>query len=312
MSGVEYPISNAPNGADLFCGIAGNFTTFSQIACEFVDNSLSNLRAHGGQSDLVRCVDLRLEDRGDWVRVTIRDGGTGIQDLDNALTIAGRVGAESPLSEHGMGIKHALASVDAGATQDWSIQTRTAEDAALDRHKLVCSPYGIGTMRWTALPGKGDIEARTGTVITFRCPKAVFNTLNPGRSEASFSKLVGYLAEALRYTYGRILRAGEFWINLTETDLDGTVRKQLINAPLEPRWIEGTQTDLPRVTVDLGGGSVTLECRYGLVTASEEAELYYQANMATSGVELSVNGRVVEHGLFQRIFEETPHYGNFD
>lgn len=301
------PIINAPDGESLFHSIAGNFTKCSQIICEFIDNALSNLRAHGDEGDLVRCVDLRLEDRGDFVEVMVRDGGTGILDLDNALTIAGRVGAESPLSEHGMGIKHALASVDAGPSQDWTIQTRTEEDAALDRHKQVRSPYGIGTMSWTAVPGKGDIEARTGTVITFRCPKSVFNTLNPGRSEVSFSKLTDYLAEELRYTYGRILRAGEFWINLTEVDLGGKVRRHLVNAPLEPQWAEGTRVDLPRVAVDLGGGPVILECRYGLVNANEGTLLHYKANMATSGVELSVNGRVIEHGLCGRIFGEALH-----
>ena len=50
--------------------------------------------------------------------------------MDAALTIAARSCAESTLNEHGMGLKHALASINAGEDQHWSIQTRTAEDVA--------------------------------------------------------------------------------------------------------------------------------------------------------------------------------------
>lgn len=304
-----HTICNTPTGWGLFRGIAGNFSRFSQIILEFIDNIISNLLANWGNPNLLHCVDITLEEREDCVYVTIRDGGTGIKDLDRALTVAGGGKADSPLNEHGMGLKHALASVDAGETQEWSIQTRTTEDAALNRYKLVHAPYDIGHMYWTEEPGKGDIEGDTGTVIRFRCPKLVFNTLKPAtkRSQVSFADLVSYLVEELRYIYAGILWAGNIWINLTAIQQNGNVIKHLINKPLVPKWIEGTVVELPEVEVDLGGGKVTIRCRYGLIDPSEENVFYYKANMESSGVEISINGRVIEHNLFSCIFEETPH-----
>ena len=132
--------SNIPDGKELFEGISGNFHDFGQTLCELIDNPISNFLAHKIQG----LIELTLEEHDTYVDVMIRDNGTGIGDLDTALTIAARSCAQSTLNEHGMGLKHALASIDAGETQHWSIQTRTVEDAAHDRYQRVESPYGIG------------------------------------------------------------------------------------------------------------------------------------------------------------------------
>ena len=125
-------ISNAPDGRGLFRGISGNFTRFSQIVEEFIDNAVADYLAHL-EKEIVPCIDIGLEQNGDYIVVTIRDDGSGIADLDAALTIGGPVQVKSPLHEHSMGLKHALASASTDEEQQWSIQTRTAEDAAADR-----------------------------------------------------------------------------------------------------------------------------------------------------------------------------------
>lgn len=102
--------SNIPDGKELFEGISGNFHDFGQTLCELIDNPISNFRAHKIQG----LIELTLEEHDTYVDVMIRDNGTGIGDLDTALTIAARSCAQSPLNEHGMGLKHALASIDAG------------------------------------------------------------------------------------------------------------------------------------------------------------------------------------------------------
>ena len=119
-------IDNAPNGKEFFAGISGNFKNFGQTLCELIDNPISNFHAHGIRGR----VEIVLEEQGDYVDVSVRDNGTGIENMDAALTIAARSCAESTLNEHGMGLKHALASINAGEDQHWSIQTRTAEDVA--------------------------------------------------------------------------------------------------------------------------------------------------------------------------------------
>ena len=103
-------IDNAPNGKEFFAGISGNFKDFGQTLCELIDNPISNFRAHGIRGR----VEIVLEEQGDRVDVMVRDNGTGIENMDAALTIAARSCAESTLNEHGMGLKHALASINAG------------------------------------------------------------------------------------------------------------------------------------------------------------------------------------------------------
>ena len=158
-------IDNAPNGKEFFAGISGNFKDFGQTLCELIDNPISNFRAHGIRGR----VEIVLEEQGDYVDVSVRDNGTGIENMDAALTIAARSCAESTLNEHGMGLKHALASINAGENQHWSIQTRTAEDVANDRYQRAEGPYDIH-MPVSMIPGSGEVAGGTGTVVRVRCP----------------------------------------------------------------------------------------------------------------------------------------------
>ena len=93
-------IDNAPNGKEFFAGISGNFKDFGQTLCELIDNPISNFRAHRIRGR----VEIVLEEQGDYVDVSVRDNGTGIENMDAALTIAARSCAESTLNEHGMGL----------------------------------------------------------------------------------------------------------------------------------------------------------------------------------------------------------------
>ena len=52
---------------------------------------------------------------------------------------------QTPLNEHGFGLKHALASCDSGPTQEWVIRTRTKKDAQKNRYREVTAPYSMGT-----------------------------------------------------------------------------------------------------------------------------------------------------------------------
>lgn len=186
-------IDNAPNGKEFFAGISGNFKDFGQTLCELIDNPISNFHAHGIRGR----VEIVLEEQGDHVDVMVRDNGTGIENMDAALTIAARSCAESTLNEHGMGLKHALASINAGEDQHWSIQTRTAEDVANDRYQRAEGPYDIH-MPVSMIPGSGEVAGGTGTVVRVRCPMHKFLTLKPAskKEEPTFGQmLVRLLAE---------------------------------------------------------------------------------------------------------------------
>ena len=296
--------SNIPDGKELFEGISGNFHDFGQTLCELIDNPISNFIAHKIQG----LIELTLEEHDNYVDVMIRDNGTGIGDLDTALTIAARSCAQSPLNEHGMGLKHALASIDAGETQHWSIQTRTVEGAAHDRYQRVESPYGIG-MPVYLVPGSGDIVGSTGTVIRVRCPMHKFLTLKPAskKEEPTFAQMAAYLRETLRYTYANLLRDKAFIIRFTAVDKSGASDGGEITGALEPNWRDGQMTELPPVETDLGGGPVTICCRYGSIRRSKENAFYYRANMASSGAEIRINGRAIQHGLYNEIWGKALH-----
>lgn len=296
--------NNSPDGKALFVGISGNFGDFSQTLCEFADNAISNFRAHR----ISGYIEIVLKEYDSYVDVMVRDNGTGIADLDAALTIASRSCAESALNEHGMGIKHALASIDAGENQHWSIQTRTAEDAANNCYQLAESPYDIG-MPKSIVPGQGDIVGATGTVVHFRCPMHKYQTLKPAshKDTPAFPELTNYLEEKLRYTYANLLRDGTCSIMLTAIDKDGEPDDKWITEPLEPDWRDGQMTVLPPVETDLGGGPVTICCRYGSIHRSKDNAFYYRGNMASSGAEIRLNGRVIQHGLYPEIWGKALH-----
>lgn len=294
---------NIPDGKELFEGISGNFKDFGQTLCELTDNAISNFRAH----NIRGFIEIMLVEHDDYVDVTVRDNGTGIEDMDTTLTIAARSCAESALNEHGMGLKHALASINAGADQHWSIQTRTAEDAAHDRHQRVESPYSIG-MPVYFVPGSGDIVDNTGTVVQVRCPMHKFLTLKPvsKKNDPTFAQVGSYLQETLRYTYADLLRDEAFSICLTAVDEDGVPNSVEITEPLEPKW-KGEYTELPPVETDLGYGPVTICCRYGSIRRSKKNAFYYKGNMASSGAEIRINGRAIQHGLCSEIWGKALH-----
>lgn len=185
---AEEIIRNNPTGHGLFAGIGDNFNSVAQVICELMDDAVSNLRANSGDSELSMRVVLSLENLGDAVEITVTDGGSGIADLSSALTIACRDGAQTPLNEHGFGLKHALASCDSSPNQKWSIRTRTKDDAAANQYREVKAPYSMGTseldkpMKVRFYSGTGDLLHPTGTSISVRCPMAKFRTVKPDRA----------------------------------------------------------------------------------------------------------------------------------
>lgn len=204
---AEEIIRNNPTGHGLFAGIGDNFNSVAQVICELMDDAVSNLHANKDNPELSMTVVLSLGNLGDAVGITVTDGGTGIADLSSALTIACRDGAQTPLNEHGFGLKHALASCDSSPEQKWSIRTRTKDDAAANQYREVKTPYSMGTseldkpMKARFYSGTGDLPHPAGTSISVRCPMAKFRTVKPDRKAApsDFHNLVRYIIEELRY-----------------------------------------------------------------------------------------------------------------
>ena len=140
-------------------------------------------------------------------------------------------------------------------------------------------------------------------MVRVRCPMHKFLTLKPvsKKNDPTFAQVVSYLQETLRYTYADMLRDGAFSIRLTAVDEDGIPNSVEITEPLEPKW-KGEYTELPPVETDLGYGPVTICCR-----RSKKNAFYYKGNMASSGAEIRINGRAIQHGLCSEIWGKALH-----
>ena len=298
-------LDNAPDGSALFRALGGHYTSPAQAVCEFIDDSLSSIAANG---DEVGEVFLRVTDRGELVELSVTDSGSGIADLGAALTISDRSVAQTPYNEHGCGLKSALSHLCGGA-EDWSIETRTADDAAADRYRCVFAPYAAVNAHMTEriYAGSGDIPWVTGTIVRLRCPMSRFAQLKPTsrRTPADFCQLVDYLAEELRYTYAPLLASGQLILSILRCEQNGHEQLLSLDA-LEPEW-DGDAVELPEAKLDLGGGPVTVRCRYGLIIKSKSNAVYYKGNMASSGFELRLNGRAVAHGLLGAVYGKATH-----
>ena len=77
--------------------------------------------------------------------------------------------------------------------------------------------------------------------------------------------------------------------------------------PLLPVWEEGSVKDYGEIPCNLGGGPLTIRCKYGNILKNPSNAIYYKCNMESSGVELRINGRAIEHGMFDRVWGEAIH-----
>lgn len=156
-------------------------------------------------------------------------------------------------------------------------------------------------------PGAGGLPYPTGTAVTVRCPMAKFQTVKPDRkaAQSDFHHLVMYAIEELRYVYAGVL--ADTNITMKVLEVNGSTEKCHILKPLQPTWEEGTMKRLENVPYDLGGGQLTIHCRYGNILPTKGNAIYYKGNMTSSGVELRINGRAIEHGLFDRVWGEAIH-----
>ena len=297
-------LDNTPSGFALFQAIGGHYTSPAQAIEELVDNAISSIKANGGSGEVI----LRLTDGGDYVDISVYDSGTGISDLGAALTISGRGGAQTPLNEHGCGLKNALSYLSEEA-ELWLLESRTKEDAAADRYRCVSAPYAAidRRMRAKVHQGSGAILFETGTTVRVRCGKEKLECLKPAtkRAKADFRQLCGYLEEELAYTYATILAEGRITIGVICREQNAPESFHQLEA-LEPLW-EEDPVELPETAADFGGGEVTVRCCYGTIEADKENATYYKGNMASSGLEIRINGRCIERGLYSKVFGKALH-----
>ncbi len=299
-------LSITPNAQDLWHGIGGHFDSLTQILAEFIDNSISNFAKNKDTSQAVR-IDFKKKNKA--YEITIEDTGTGIKNLEPVMRLGDKSVSETPLNEHGFGLKHALASANFN-NDDWSICTRTKEDIKNGFYRLVEAPYSYEiTQKKITSPWQGHFN-ETGTIIKFVVSDSMFETLQKGirGRTATFGRSLEYLSEDLGYIYAGVIKNGKVTIQIAaETEgFNETV------AVISPDWAGFYEPKNGQTKLDLGGGRIDVEYKFGEMNESAYKK-YYKRNLATQGVEIRINGRLILSNIFTEIWPLERHnsYNHF-
>lgn len=299
----KIPIKNTPNAQELWKGIAGHFDSFDQILCEFIDNAISNFVGNNLLSKTIIVTIIQQQDKS--VVVSIEDSGTGIKDLNSAFCLGNKSQAETPLNEHGFGMKHALASANP-ANDNWQIYTRTKADYQNQQFKKIESPYEIEDFGASLVPIQeenwpGELNG-SGTLVRFHSTWDFLYTLRKGISgkTSPFSKLIDILAQDLGFIYAGLIQENKATITIQATDLESTPTQKVVTAVL-PNWRQFYEPGQGTDTFDLGGGNVKIKYSFGAMNTTTNYS-YYKKNMSSSGLEIRLNGRVLSYNLFKEVW----------
>jgi len=298
-----------PKEDQLWEGIGGHFDSFNQVISEFIDNCIANFE---GNSVPARTIYLKFSENPaqETISVSIEDSGTGIEYFEPVLRIGEKSVGESPLNEHGFGLKHALASADQ-ENRNWKILTRTEQEIEDNQYRTVSAPYRFDfspeTVSGSTEPWPGMYNG-SGTIVEFDCPTSFFDTVQEGiPGSAGFERTLDYLREDLGYTYAGVIADRGLSITVT----DGDSYSEPVSA-IEPNWVDFYTPSPDSVERDLGAGEVEIQYKFGEMAESDYVR-HYKRNMDTSGVEVRVNGRVLVDNLFSEIWdlERHPQYNHF-
>ena len=270
---------------------------------EFIDNAISDFIKNKIKDGEIIITFRKI---GNKVEVIIEDHGKGIIDIENALTLGGRRFWESIFNEHGNGIKHSLSFVDP-LNKTWSIMTRTIKDALLDQYKVVKAPYSLENTFVETYKGNCLTGSETGTIIKFTCTYDIFKTIRIpfGSHTSQFKDLMELLYEDLGVYYSYIIEQDNVKITLKAFDDDKDYSNIANVRPIFP-VVEKYKIDKSQM-IDLGNGVVKIDLRYIIMSKNISTKKYYLKNMRSSGVEIRINGRLLEHLNFEEIWGLKSH-----
>lgn len=319
MEESKYLIDNQIDTKELWKGIGGHFDSLNQIIHEIIDNSISNFKSNPQLSFHTILLSIRKVDDKN-VEIFIEDTGTGIKNINNAFTLGNKESQESPLNEHGFGLKHALATANPN-NDNWRVYTRTSDLVDKDLVSIISSPYEItnyyGTYEKFSIdnyPSKLK-NTSSGTIVKFITSFEMYKSL--GRSGVKDSRGIAlYLKEDLGFIYSGIIKS-----NIAEIQLIVDDEPKMIVNSVEPWWMENS---FSREKIDLGllageseTGEIILSSTIGTIKnritiEDNEKAVYYKTNMKNSGVEIRINGRMIKNNLLNEIWNDKFQHNRFN
>ncbi|MBE5910964.1 ATP-binding protein [Pseudobutyrivibrio sp.] len=314
--------------SNLWAGLGTQYTSISQVINEFVDNSISNFKGHPSLNTNSIIITLEELDTSD-VKISIEDSGTGISDFSNAFGIGAKSRQDSPLNEHGFGMKQAFAAADP-QNSSWRLCTRT--DASSATYDEVSAPYTFNKDMIiddskTDWPGE---FSSTGTYIEFTCSHALFKTVSRGikGDQSRFIKLAALLYEDLGFTYAGIIKTLSISMKLKVKEKGKSFASYNLSALVPSQksvYPPGISSETVSFDEDSNSyipdrnGKLTINYQFLEVeskdTPKNDSELfdntksckYYKANMSTSGIEIRFNGRVMKYNIFDDVWATEKH-----
>jgi hypothetical protein len=319
MEESKYLINNQIDTKELWKGIGGHFDSLNQIIHEIIDNSISNFKSNPQLSFHTILISIKKIDAKN-VEIFIEDTGTGIKNINNAFTLGNKDSQESPLNEHGFGLKHALATANPN-NDNWKVFTRTQELKDNNLVSVISSPFEINDyygkheeFNFENYPSK-LLNYSTGTIVRFITSFEMYKSL--GRNGIKDSKGIAlYLKEDLGFIYSGIINS-----NIAEIQIVVDDEPKMIVNSVEPWWIENSYS---REKVDLGllagddeTGEIILSSTIGTIkdriTIEEnEKAVFYKTNMKNSGVEIRINGRMIKNNLLNEIWNDKYQHNRFN
>lgn len=303
-------INVSPYADALWKGVGGHFDSFSEIIYEFVDNIISNYDKNRSTN---RPAIITIEPKDSFtMTVRIEDAGSGIIDVEGALRLGDTSNKQSPLNEHGFGFKHALASANP-ENNAWSIYTRTDEDLRDGNFRVIKAAYDFSieqeyiNLSYQQWPGSIN---GTGTIFEFECSKELFDTLiEDNRGNPGIGRCLEYLSWDLGYVYSNIILEGRITLSILSTTINYSAPVQAII----PDWTGLYDPKEGTIKKPLDGNQVTIQYKFGEVSAHTISRRHYQRNMSTSGLEIRLNGRLLENNLLTEVWGVEQHnkYNHF-
>lgn len=301
-------LNNIPDSNALWKGLGGNFDSLTQIINEFIDNSLSDFIKFN-QSEIKKIIIRVTEKEGDIYKIEIEDTGSGIKDLTSAFSIGSTASQLTSLNEHGFGLKHSLAAANP-ENNNWSIKTRTSNNKENDEYYEIRAPFNLSSQKVLKIEGISAWNGiqPTGTIIAFDVSKSLLRTIVRGL-RGNYEKLESFmdvLAEDIGYTYGTYIsnNTASISIRYKEIGMANIVTKDI--SEVKPVYTDIINPGINSTNIDLGTGEVTVDYEF-LQAEESNNKKYYLANMATSGVEIRINGRLLASNLFSEIWGIEKH-----
>ena len=303
----DYKLNLIPDTNSMWEGLGGNFDSFTEILNEFIDNSISNLSnlSLPGKNILISIEELAGSNKR--YKVKIVDNGSGIKDFQSAFTIGNKSIQETPLNEHGYGMKHALAAANK-KNDSWKIYSKTKKD---DFYSLISAPYSLDdqTVKKIKGPLPSTLNSEQGTIVEFNISFDWLKTITKGLKGhfTQLNSLIDILKEDLGYTYGPFFSDSGITLSLAYKD-NNMHKFEILNVKeVKPSIKRTIGPGSGTINYDLSRGTISIEYNFLSVKKTDSYKKHYLANMSTSGVEIRINGRLLADNIFSDIWGIDKH-----